>query len=228
MTPPGFVISGRPQAQARAGGRFEYRIWPRAGHPAIAMLNAGWPLVAAERRSDIYLVHAASDRMLVKLRSGDRLEIKHRGPDMGAVQHWSMPVSDSFPLTAAARHGAALALGLPVGLTEVAGLSAAHLLAAIDAQGGQVIPRTVSKSRLVFRSEGCRAEICRVAVGGWTGRTVAVDAADLPGIVQAVDQLRLASLPNRSYGEALMRLLAPEPAARGLLVHMHIRDRSSG
>ena len=73
MTSPGFVISARPEAQARTGGRFEYRIWPRGGHPAIAMLNAGWPLVAAERRSDIYLLHAASDRMLVKLRAGDRL-----------------------------------------------------------------------------------------------------------------------------------------------------------
>ena len=228
MTPPGFVMSGRPEAGARAGGRFEYRIWPRPGHPAIAMLNAGWPLVAAERRSDIYLLHAASDRMLVKLRSGDRLEIKRRGADTGTIQHWSMPVSDGFPLSAAARHGAALALGLPAGLPEVAGLSAAHLLAAIDAQGGRVIPRTVSKSRLVFRSGGCRAEICRVAVGGWTGRTVAVEAADLPGIAQAVGQLRLGSLPNRCYGEALMRLLAPGPAARGLLVHMHIEERSSG
>ncbi len=226
MTPPGFVISGRPQAQARAGGRFEYRIWPRAGHPAIAMLNAGWPLVAAERRSDIYLLHAASDRMLVKLRAGDRLEIKRREADMGAIQCWSMPVSEGFPLTAAARHGVARALDLPAGLPEVAGLSAAHLLAAIDAQGGRVIPRTVRKSRLVFRSAGCRAEICRVAVGSWTGRSVALDAADLRRIAQALDHLRLGSLPNRSYGEALMRLLVPEPAARGLLVHMHIQERS--
>ena len=228
MTQRGFVLSASLQAETRGEGRFEYRIWPRAGHPAIALLNAGWPLVAAERRSDIYLVHAGSDRMLVKLRSGDRVEIKRRDADTGRIQHWSMPVSDGFPLTAGVRHDLALALGLRAGLPEVAGLSAAHLLAAIDAQGGRVIPRTVSKARLVFRSGGCRAEICRVTVGGWTGRTVALDAADLPTIARGIDALHLGSLPNRSYGEALMRLLAPDPLLRGLLVHTQFEERSSG
>ncbi len=228
MMSRGFVLSASLQAENRGEDRFEYRIWPRAGHPAIAMLNAGWPLVAAERRSDIYLVHTGCDRTLIKLRSGDRLEIKRRDADVGAIQHWSMAVSAGFPLAAGGRHLLAGALGLHAGLPEVAGLSAAHLLATIDAQGGRVIPRTVSKSRLVFRSGVCRAEICRVAVGGWTGRTVAIESADLPSIVRALDGLHLGSLPNRSYGEALMRLLSPASMPRGLLVHTQVQERSSG
>lgn len=228
MTRPGFVIAGRPAAPADPAGRFEYRIWPRAGHPAIAVLNAGWPLIAAERRCDIYLLHAQADRMAVKLRAGDRLEIKRREGNAGAIERWSIPVSEGFPLTAAGRLRVSAALGLSVGLSEVAGLSAAHLLAAIDAQGGRVIPRTVSKARLVFRSGGCRAEICRVTVGGWTGRTVALDAADPSTIARGIDTLRLGSLPNRSYGEALMRLLAPDPLPRGLLVPTQSEERSSG
>ncbi len=201
-------------------GRYEYRIWPGSGHTAIAVLNGAWTLSSAERRSDIYLLHASSDRVLVKLRSGDRLEIKRRHPDIGSIQHWSVPLSAKFPLGASDRNWLAEALGLHRNLPDEAGQSAAHLLSELATRDGRVIPRTVTKSRLLFRTSGCRAEICRVGVGRWSGKTIALEADDLASVAHAMDHLHLGSLPNRSYGEALLRLVAPHERVSRLLVRM--------
>ncbi|MFA8385675.1 MAG: hypothetical protein ACEPO2_08625 [Pelagibaca sp.] len=201
-------------------GRYEYRIWPGSGHPAIAILNGAWTLSSAERRSDIYLLHPASDRALVKLRSGDRLEIKRRGRDVASIQHWSMPLSTNFPLAASDRNRLADTLGLRRILPEEAGLSAAHLLSEVATRDDCVIPRTVTKSRLLFRTSGCRAEICRVGVGRWGGKTIALEGNDLTSLALAVEHLNLGSLPNRSYGEALLRLVIPNALGSGLLVRM--------
>ena len=206
-------------------GRYEYRIWPGSGHPAIAILNGAWRLSSAERRSDIYLLHPASDRVLVKLRSGDRLEIKRRGGDVGSIQHWSMPLSTEFPLGASDRNRLAEALCLQSILSEEAGQSAAHLLSELVTRDGWVIPRTVTKSRVLFRTSGCRAEVCRVGVGRWSGKTLALEAEDLVSVAHAIDHLHLGSLPNRSYGEALLRLVAPHASGCGLLVRKPVRER---
>lgn len=218
MIPRDFVLFEARRTPDLPEGRYEYRIWPGSGHAAIATLNGAWTVTSAERRSDIYLLHAASDRALVKLRSGDRLEIKRRGRDAGSIQHWSMPLSTEFPLKAPDRDRLAEALGLHRMLPEEAGHSAAHLLSDLATRDGRVIPRTVTKSRLLFRTSGCRAEICRVGVGRWSGQTIALEAEDLPSIARAVDHLHLGSLPNRSYGDALLRLVAPHARGNGLLV----------
>jgi len=214
MTDAGFVIYRVRSQTAPPEGRYEFRVWPRSPHPAGSALQRFWPQVGAERRTDVYLVHAASDLLLVKLRDGQRLEIKRRGHDVGSVQYWSTQFSTGFPLAAQERAALAEALDLTRGLSADAALSPAHLLATLDARAELVVPKRVRKSRLLFLSGACRAEVCRVAVGSWTGLTIALEAPDLPSIAVAVDDLRLGSLPNRSYGEALVRLANPSPQDR--------------
>lgn len=205
MTDTAFVIRrSRPRAPPDRG-RFEYRVWPRVPHPAVSLLLRDWPQTGAERRSDIYLLHPAGDRTLVKLRGGRRLEIKRRDADVGTVQHWTMAGSAEFPLAPAVRGELAAALSLPADLPQAAGRSPAHLLAALAGAGARVVPQTVDKSRLLFREADCRAEICRVSFAGWRGVTIALEAKGLPSIAAALDDLHLGALPNRSYGEALLR-----------------------
>src|SRR6056297_85298 len=98
MTGAGFVVLAARRGAGPRDGRYEYRVWPRQPHPALSRLQRTWPLVAAERRSDIYLLPTAPGRALVKLRDGERLEIKRRTHDVGTIQHWEMPVSARFPL----------------------------------------------------------------------------------------------------------------------------------
>lgn len=218
MTDTTFVIqssTGRGPSQRQ--GRFEYRVWPGSPHVAVSRLHRFWPLTDAERRSDIYFVHSTSNWTLPKLRSGRRFEIKRRHSDVGTVQHWSMPVSTAFPLTASQLGKFAAALGLRGRLPAVAGLSAAHLVAELGAFDPSVFPQSVQKSRLIFRRGCCRAEICRVTIAGWRGLTVALEASDFLSIATAIDDLHLGTLPNRSYGDALMRFGSPRARQRKLL-----------
>lgn len=178
MTATRFVIRRSRRNNDPPEGPFEYRVWPRMSHPAVPRLQRGWPLVSAERRTDIYLLNGDSDRMLTKQRNGERLEIKVRSADVGSVRHWSMPVSTHFPLDAAQRADLARALRFRDGLGAEAGLSPAHLLAALSAREPGGAAQSVRKSRLSFQRRNCTAEICRGAVAGWAGLTVALESPD--------------------------------------------------
>jgi len=159
------------------------------------------------------MLHPESNRVLIKLRGGVRLEIKVLQLRIGTVEYWTIPLSSDFPLTASGRQIVAETLGLRHGLSETSGLTAAHLITAL---GGSMVLTSVRKSRLLFRSRGCQAEICRVAVDDWTGLTIALEAPDIPTIAGAIDDLDVGRLPNRSYGEALVQLRSLSPDRRCL------------
>jgi hypothetical protein len=225
MIKTGFVVHSSARRSTPPDGRYEYRIWPRLTHAAISHLHRTWPLVAAERRSDIYQLAPQSDRLLVKLRAGQRLEIKRRTRDVGTIQHWTMPVSTEFPLGPRHRRALAEALDLSGGIAVETAQSPAHLLSALGAQGSGVVSQTVRKSRLLFESGGCRAEICRVAADGWTGLTIALEAAELPSIALAIEDLRLGTLPNLSYGDMLGRLVGLQSTPPRHLMHIQTYQR---
>jgi len=225
MTGTGFVVHPRPRASSASDARYEYRVWVGLAHPVVSQLQRRWPLVAAERRSDIYLLGPRPDRVLVKLRDGRRLEIKKRMRDVGAVQRWTMPLSAGFPLAAGPRAALAQALGQRGGLAPETGLSPAHLLAAFATERTGVVSHTVRKSRLLFERGGCRAEICRIAVSGRTGLSVALEAAALPPIARAIDDLGLGTHPNRSYGDMLGWLAGLRRARPAVLNNLQTHER---
>jgi len=225
MTGAGFVVLATRRRAAPQDGRFEYRVWPAHGHPALSRLQRAWPLVAAERRSDIYLLPATPGRALVKLRDGERLEIKRRTHDVGTIQHWEMPVSARFPLGRRHRAVLAEALNLPGGFDVETGQSPAHLLAALGDAVPAVAAQTVRKSRVLFERRDCRAEITRVAAGGWSRLSIALEACALPAIAMALDDLRLGSLPNLSYGAVLGPLFGPSAPWPRLLIHARSDER---
>ncbi len=185
-------------------GRYEYRIWPLVAHPAISVLYRDWALSKAERRADIYLLQPSSEQILAKLRNGESVEIKRLAARVGTIEHWTMPIAKDFPLTPSIAAAVSELLQLPKGLTATSGMTAAHLLSEVAAS---VVPQTVRKSRLLFRSGECRAEICRVAINDWAGLTIALEASEIPAIARAISNLGIGRLPNRSYGEVLLRFL---------------------
>lgn len=220
-----FVVHVQGRMSERPEGRYEYRVWPGLAHPAISRLQRTWRLVAAERRSDIYLLGPWPDRVLAKLRGGQRLEIKRHKCDVGNVQHWTMPVSTGFPLGSRHRSALARALGLSDPLNAEMALSPAYLLAAFGGQTPAVVTQTVRKSRLLFENGDCRAEICRVHAGDWADLTIALEAATLPAIALAINDLQLGGLANRSYGDVLGHLFGPRPTRFPLLSHAQPRER---
>jgi len=197
------VTDRAPQAQSETG-RYEFRVWPRETPQAAAILQKSWPLTGAERRSDIYLLTEHSPENLVKLRAGNRLEAKRRGPDLGLLQYWTHQPYPFFPLSRQDLRRLAEDLGLPP-LTAEAGLSPGHLVARLGALAPFVLPVTVRKSRLVFRKAGSRVEICHVATADWSRLTLAIEDADPDSALDTLDALGMGHLANRSYGDVLRR-----------------------
>ncbi len=212
MTEPSFVLYDAGRRSGLPNGRYEYRVWPRQVHPAVSYLQRRWALVSAERRSDIYLLSTPRNSNLVKLRNSQQLEIKRRHQDVGTIQYWTMPVSAEFPLATTHQDQVAQALTLRRGLTTKAGQSPAHFLASLPAQTPTVDSHRVQKSRLVFERGACRAEVCRVGFGRWSGLSIALESPSLPSIATAMDDLQLGTLPNRSYGEMIELLCGAFPA----------------
>ncbi|WP_296643393.1 hypothetical protein [Roseinatronobacter sp.] len=202
----------KPVMQGIGAGRYEYRVWPQDAPPAVALLQQFWPLVGAERRTDLYFLTDQSPVKLVKLRAGNRLEVKRRDHDLGPLQHWTHQAYPEFPLSRPALRALAGALGLTRLLPE-AGQSAGHLVASLGNAVPAILPMTVNKSRLRFRVGSSRAEICRVTIAGWSRLTLAVEESDPDSALATLDALHLGHLPNRSYGDVLCRRqLAAEPS----------------
>lgn len=202
----------KPVVQGTAAGRYEYRVWPQDAPPSVALLQQFWPLVGAERRTDLYFLTEQSPVKLVKLRAGNRLEVKRRDHDLGPLQHWAYHAYPPFPLSRPDVRALAGALGL-TRLAPEAGQSASHLVAGLGDAVPAILPMTVNKSRLRFRAGSSRAEICRVTIAGWSRLTLAVEDSDPDSALATIDALRLGHLPNRSYGDVLCRRqLAAEPS----------------
>lgn len=199
------------QSDPDAAGRYEYRVWPHTMNvPAVAKLQSSWLLAGAESRSDIYLVSARSHWTMVKLRSGTRLEIKLREADLaGGLQYWTCPVSSAFPLAPDVRHQLASVIGLPGGIPSEAGLSPAHLLAAVETAMSGILPVPVRKSRLLFENGTCRAEICRATILQHSRLTLSVEDAKASRASTAVQALQLGDMRNLSYGDMLISRLLP-------------------
>jgi len=195
-----------------ATGRYEFRVWPHDEPKAAALLQQYWPLVGAERRTDLYLLTERSPLRMVKLRAGKRLELKRRGHDLGPLQHWTHHAYPLFPLPRTVLRTFEKQLGL-MRLMPDAGLSPVHILARLGDMAPAISPMAVRKSRLVFRKGSSRAEICRVSVAGRSRLTLAIEDPDLDSALATLTALRLGHMPNRSYGDVLgRRWLAAAPA----------------
>lgn len=211
MTGIDFILVRRTVPDRMTSGRLEFRCWPQGTPPAIGLLQRDWQMTATETRHDIYLLSRLSDVRLVKLRDGARLEVKSRGPDIGGLQTWGVPLSAAFPLPPAALADVTSALGMATMPDTVAMLSPAHLLAALAVAQARVAVLPVRKARLSFRRGSCLAEVARV---DWLGRhalTIAVEGEDPSDCAAAIGDLGLAGYRNLSYGEMFQpgRLAAP-------------------
>lgn len=213
MTSCTFVILDSVGSAPVQEGRYEVRVWPRKLIPAVPSLQTEWRLVSAETRADIYLLTPFSPHRLVKLRGGTDLEVKRQHADHDGLQYWTVPTRLTFPLSHRALDRLAIALAAPRGLTPDAGLSPAHLIAALTTSNPHIKPEFIQKARLLFQRGTCRAEITRASWANQSRLTVALEGKD-PDLVSAeVRRLKLHDLPNLSYGD----VLSPTPIALGQL-----------
>lgn len=157
----------------------------------------------------------------MKLRDGERLEIKALDYLEWPLQHWRMAVSAAFPLDRDTAWRLARSLKISNGLDAAARISPAHLLARSTETAPFLALRTVRKSRALFELEGCRAEATIARFLGGRFLTVGLEGKDRAAMLHALDELGLAALPNHHYGDAL------KPRRRDRITYLHDAKRYS-
>lgn len=183
--------------------QYEHRAWFSSVPASARLLHRTWRQQSAESRSDIYLLAPHRPLTLAKLRGGQRLEIKRFLRFKGALEEWAVRRCPLFPLGADELERFGRFIGAGGRGRWLNGRSPAHLLASlIEARAG-VEPVIVSKQRLVFERNGCRAEIARVESERLRAFTMAVEAPSPGKALLAIDELGLGGRPNRSYAGAL-------------------------
>ncbi len=205
---PPMIDSGSTEPLAGTLGtssdaRYEYRIWPTTLPRANAHLQNGWTLERCEARSDIYLLSSFSTRQIIKLRDGERLELKSLIGMCGALQLWEVPLATGFPLGLEDLRRVDECLNPAQILNPAARLSPSHLIADLTQPRADVAILNVRKSRALFTRDGCRAEITQVRVAGKPLMTFAIEDPDPDHARRIVRELELEDLPNRDYGDVL-------------------------
>ncbi|NWG47462.1 MAG: hypothetical protein HXY25_13085 [Alphaproteobacteria bacterium] len=201
------------------GALFEFRCWPRVLPEAAGELQRNWTHVRTERRDDIYLLPPRPGADLVKLRAGERLEMKHRLGRQGALELWRTSLSEAFPLPPgpAARLSSALGREGAAALPPGSLLSPSLLLATLWEEGTIACVR-LHKTRAVFETPGARAEVTHLSLslGDWLTFALEAEAAE---VAEAwIETLGLGDFANLDYGARLRAEgLGAPPTARALL-----------
>ena len=128
------------------------------------------------------------------------MDIKHlEQVSSDGLELWRPVMKSPLPVSPADARAvlAALAVDAPplaldaYDFAELAGVDAAVTL----------VP--VHKTRRRYTFGGCMAELTDIGAGGWSARTIAVEAEDPARVTAAVHELRLGSRPNVSVVAAL-------------------------
>lgn len=189
--------------------RYEFRVW--AANLAELKEQLERRVTSGQSRQttskETYMVSAATDRCNAKLRCA-LLDVKMLIAGDRGLEQWQPVLRAGFPL-----EGSVIA-------TEVfprLGVQVPHLLRArysMDELVNEVVrPQAaitvaeLSKSRLRFTLDPCRAEFASVIVSDAALQTVAVESTDPDAVLRLVRDLHLDGEPNISYVRQIKRIL---------------------
>lgn len=202
-----------PETRAReesAEGRYEFRCWPATPAKSLGALSRYGQIDACETRADIYILSRLTHRVLVKLRGGDRLEIKTLDFFEWPLQHWRMALSTPFPLNKEDMGLFRHALDLGTDFPGVGGETPAHLVASLAEVAPFAPMCTVEKTRALYSLGGCRAEATIARFRGNRHVTIGLEGEDRQAMARTLETLGVSGLSNRHYGDTL----APRPHSR--------------
>jgi hypothetical protein len=173
--------------------RWEFRVWTRTEEAAEKLARLAPEEAGAAYRTDTYLL-ISDDRLLVKIRSGQRFEVKRLLGTDGSLQHWRMECSLPFPLSGE---------GLPAAFPERRYETPPDLFKSLGAET-PIVP--IRKHRRRYVLDGAEAEVTSVISGQARFDTVGIEAPQQEACRRTADLLGIGDLPNTDYGAFLRSL----------------------
>lgn len=174
--------------------RWEYRIWPDDPAPLAGTMAAMADAeLAAESRTDHYLL-TGDDRLLAKIRGGERFEVKELIETRGGCERWMLAISEPFPVGA---------VSLERLLGQARDMPTAKAL--IEAAASFLTILSVRKNRRLFRLGAAIGEITSVDLGKQTFSTLAIEVPTADECAGLAVKLGFADHDNTDYGSFLRR-----------------------
>lgn len=195
-------MSGKTDEQTR----FEFRCWLE--DPAMCDIfdQSGWHDKDEESRTDLYLFGPDEEsRALVKLREGQRLEVKYLTDTQGNLEKWEPLLSRAFPLSLEDIKLLETHLRINLKKPEVALQAPAFLIASLVNSVDPLSLIATQKYRRRFSKADCLAETVQVRTQERELYSLCLEAEKRETVQHFVTELGLETYENLNYGAALMK-----------------------
>ena len=175
--------------------RWEYRIWPPEGVPALDMVSQKGQIQKSEYRTDTYIITADTD-LLSKLRGNRLFEVKRRCASREGFEQWGISIRSAFPLSPESLND------LPQSLSRPVGCETPESLERMAVESGALVA-SIRKHRRLFDIDTVQAEITEILGGGLPTLSIALEGEEFDRTRAVANDLGLTAFPNRDYGAAL-------------------------
>jgi exopolyphosphatase/guanosine-5'-triphosphate,3'-diphosphate pyrophosphatase len=200
--------------------RYEFRIWGDSlDQPRRRLTELSRP-GPPERSQETYIVSDATDATNAKIRAG-AIDIKLLLRVEQGLEQWRPYLKSAFPLDASLIGGEIFAsLRVEAPPLRERSYSAGAFVDELIRPHARLAAAEVRKQRWRFVFDDCAAEFVEATIegGGLKGATtglhsVAIESANAPSVLAAIDRLGLGAHPNISYVRQIKSILG-RPSGR--------------
>jgi exopolyphosphatase/guanosine-5'-triphosphate,3'-diphosphate pyrophosphatase len=197
--------AAKDSAMTNGPARYEFRVW--AQDLAEVRKKLGDPGISQSAASnETYLISRTTDRCNAKLRSGV-MDIKILMREDRGLEQWEPVLKEGFPLDSAViadQIFPRLELDAPRLSREY---SIEEFLDEVIRPQSAIAVVDVSKTRVQFSLDVCRAEFASVLINGAALETVAIEALDPEAVLKLVRGFGLDPNSNASYIREIKRIV---------------------
>jgi hypothetical protein len=187
--------------------RYEFRIWSKTLEEVKERLLQLASSHDTGVSDEIYLISAATDECNVKIRHG-MIDIKHLIDADANLERWKPVLKAKFPVKASVISDVIFPnLKLPCPQLSKTEYGKVELLDDIMFSQPKIAVVPVSKTRLQFTIDSCRAEFAAIVIKGFQQATVAVEDSNFHAVQQLIRELGISEAENVSYIRQIKRIL---------------------
>jgi len=198
--------AAKDSAMTNGPARYEFRVWAqdlaevrkKLGDPGFSQSTAS---------NETYLISRTTDRCNAKLRSGI-MDIKLLMREDRGLEQWEPVLKEGFPLDSAVIASQIFPrLELEPPRLSRAQYSIEEFLGEVIRPHKAIAVVDVSKTRVQFSLDVCRAEFASVLINDAALETVAIEALDPEAVLKLIRGFGLNPNSNTSYVRAIKRVI---------------------
>ncbi len=191
--------------------RFEFRTWARNFGMVETRMRHVSPCQGIRESDEVYIVSAGNDENNTKIRDA-KMDIKVLVGERDGLEQWRPRMKGAFPMAAETLVTDVFpAFGVAMPDLDRDEYTLDQYLDRLIRPHRDLVAVAVFKRRFAFTVNDCITEHAEVWINGAGLQTVAVEATDIPAILEAKRMLGLEDYENVNYLRAIKRVIGMEP-----------------